>query len=122
MEKQYLYESHLGGYYTAQKKYDRKELYCEQCGDSDWFLGSFSTPKELWDIVRGDVDVDGCGGICLAYIYHFIDEVFNANFNIKYQFPDWSNDKCWEFVANTDDEMVKEIEEFCKNWKDEENS
>lgn len=35
----FLYESHLGGIYTTDKEQNPDELYCEECGDSDWFIG-----------------------------------------------------------------------------------
>jgi len=44
----YFYESHLGGnIYTTdyEKTYD--ELYCEECGDSDTFLGEYDTWEEF---------------------------------------------------------------------------
>lgn len=46
MTEYYLFEAHLGGvYWTADE--DFNPGYCEQCGDSDWRIGTFSTIKEL---------------------------------------------------------------------------
>ena len=39
----YVYESHLGGLYTSDDYIPFDELYCEQCGDSDYEIGSFDT-------------------------------------------------------------------------------
>jgi len=40
----HLYESHLGGYYTTDHYI--KDTYCDQCGDSDTYLGEFKTEEE----------------------------------------------------------------------------
>ena len=43
----YVYESHLGGLYTSDDYISYDELYCEQCGDSDYEIGSFDTFEEF---------------------------------------------------------------------------
>lgn len=42
----YLYESHLGGYYTSEDEIPYEDLYCETCGDSDQYLCS-GTEEEI---------------------------------------------------------------------------
>lgn len=42
----YLYESHLGGYYTSEDEIPYEDLYCETCGDSDQYLYS-GTEEEI---------------------------------------------------------------------------
>lgn len=37
--EKYLYCSHMGGVFTSDEKISFDDLYCEQCGDSDDFLG-----------------------------------------------------------------------------------
>lgn len=32
----YIYENHLGGYYTSDEELDWEQLHCDQCGDDDW--------------------------------------------------------------------------------------
>ena len=52
----YLYESHAGGLYISDEELDYDWLYCEACGDSDEFVGTFETVEELKDLlgsVRG---------------------------------------------------------------------
>lgn len=39
----YVYESHLGGLYASDDYIPFDNLYCEQCGDSDYEIGSFDT-------------------------------------------------------------------------------
>ena len=58
----YIYESHLGGLYTSIYELDYDELYCEQCGDSDWLIGYATTKEEAWDLLQSDVDINGSGG------------------------------------------------------------
>ena len=36
----YIYDSHLDGFYTNNKKLDDDFLYCETCGDSDYLIDS----------------------------------------------------------------------------------
>lgn len=42
----HVYENHLGGYYTTEHRLTYEEEYCEQCGDSDWYLGQVANEKE----------------------------------------------------------------------------
>ena len=53
MEKYYIYEGHLGGYfwtlYELGGDYDEDgydALYCESCGDSDWEVGVLELDHE----------------------------------------------------------------------------
>ena len=36
----YIYDSHLDGFYTNNKKLDDDFLYCETCGVSDYLIDS----------------------------------------------------------------------------------
>lgn len=58
----YLYESHMGGLYTNENELNYENLYCEQCGDSDWLIGEFNTIKEYWDLIKDDCSINGSGG------------------------------------------------------------
>ena len=42
----YKYEGHLGGLYTSDDVLDYEDLYCEECGDSDWLIGYAETREE----------------------------------------------------------------------------
>ena len=42
----FFYESHLGGIYNTLNYADLDDLYCDQCGDYDDFIGCAST-KEI---------------------------------------------------------------------------
>lgn len=68
----YIYQGHMGGLYTSYDALDYDDLYCEQCGDSDWLIGHASTRKEAWDLLKDDVDVNGSGGWNYDYIKRFI--------------------------------------------------
>ena len=37
----YIYEGHMGGFYSSDEPKDNNELYCEECGNSDWLYGYF---------------------------------------------------------------------------------
>ena len=52
----YLYHSHLGGIYLTEEQQDLEDLYCEECGDSDWELGQVETFEDVLDCIT---DSDG---------------------------------------------------------------
>lgn len=39
----YIYENHLGGLYASDYALDDDDLYCEQCGNSDWCIDCAET-------------------------------------------------------------------------------
>lgn len=47
----YLYESHLGGVYWTTEQQSFEDLYCEECGDSNWLMGTFETMEELKELL-----------------------------------------------------------------------
>ena len=51
-EEQFIYENHLGGFYTSSTEYDYDMLYCDSCGDSDTFLGVARNRAEAWKIMN----------------------------------------------------------------------
>lgn len=69
----YIYESHLGGLYTSDEYLDYDDLYCEQCGDSDWLIGYADTKREAWDLLTDYIDIDGSGGYSHDHIQIFIN-------------------------------------------------
>lgn len=68
----YIYESHLGGLYTSNEYLDYDDLYCEQCGDSDWLIGRATTRAEAWELLKDDTDINGSGGWDYNYVQEFI--------------------------------------------------
>lgn len=48
----YVYESHMGGVYFSKEPVD--DLYCEQCGDSDWLIDTINNDKELIQLLEND--------------------------------------------------------------------
>lgn len=52
----YLYESHLGGYYTSEDEIPYEDLYCETCGDSDQYLYS-GTEEEIISQFYYEIDI-----------------------------------------------------------------
>ena len=48
----YIYESHMGGLYTLDEPLDYEDLYCEECGDSDWLIGYAETREEAWNLLK----------------------------------------------------------------------
>lgn len=71
----YIYESHMGYLYVDDNILDYDEQYCEQCGDSDWFIGRANTREEAWNLLKDDINIDGfSGGWDYEYIQDFILE------------------------------------------------
>ncbi|NLZ34913.1 MAG: hypothetical protein GX889_08450 [Clostridiales bacterium] len=50
MKELFLYESHTGGFYIEEEL--KNNLYCEDCDDSDFYLGSFRTKEEALNLIR----------------------------------------------------------------------
>lgn len=73
--KLYIYQDHLyGGLFTNERDLSFDELYCEECGDCDWFLGEASNRQEAWGVLEELTDTDGQGGLHLEYVKKFIRE------------------------------------------------
>lgn len=66
----------MGGLYTSDDLLGYDELYCEQCGDSDWLIGYAETKEEAWRLLKDDTDINGFGGWDYNYVLNFI----NVNF------------------------------------------
>jgi hypothetical protein len=47
----YIYENHMGGFYTTDEMLDDDSLYCETCGDHDWLLGQADTKEEFLGLI-----------------------------------------------------------------------
>lgn len=102
----YLYESHLGDLYITDTKRDPDSLYCKQCGDFDWFLGTFETVKDFWRLIRDDWT--------LQYIYPIMVETFGLPDEVKYK-DDYERDS--GFCCNSDEEILARILELIKENK-----
>ena len=70
----YIYEGHMGSLYACDMFLDYEDLYCEQCGDSDWLIGYAATRSEAWELLRDITDIDGSGGWGYEYVKEFIEK------------------------------------------------
>lgn len=76
----YVYESHLGGLYTSDDYIPSDELYCEQCEDSDYEIGSFDTFEEFLRYYADNIYVDPLdGGYSLDLIISTVGCAFDDN-------------------------------------------
>ena len=48
----YIYEGHMGTLLASKEKLNYEQLYCEQCNDSDTFLGIANNRNELWELLK----------------------------------------------------------------------
>ena len=49
----YLYKDHIfGKYYSSNFEQDYEQLYCDQCGDSDRFIGEYETDEEMQALIE----------------------------------------------------------------------
>lgn len=68
----YIYENHLGGgLYTSDYELDYEDLYCEQCGDSDIYIGEADTREEAYELLKDDYDEE--------YLNEFLRDWENDN-------------------------------------------
>ena len=73
----YIYEGHMGSLYTSDTRLNHKDLYCEQCGDSDCYIGYAATRAEAWELLKDKTDINGSGG----WDYDYVQEFINKNWN-----------------------------------------
>lgn len=69
----YIYKNHLGGLYIDENYLDYEDLYCEECGDSDWCIGQAETKEEAWELLKDETDINGPGSFEYEYVQNFID-------------------------------------------------
>lgn len=50
----YLYESHMGGFFYTNIELDYDDLYCEDCGDNDQYIGCFGSFEDAWNYLKED--------------------------------------------------------------------
>ena len=68
----------LGGLYTSDDYIPSDELYCEQCGDSDYEIGSFDTFEEFLRYYADNIYVDPLdGGYSLDLVISDVGYSFN---------------------------------------------
>mgnify|MGYP007025966197 CR=1 FL=1 len=98
----WVYESHLGGLYTYDNPLPVEDLYCEECGDSDWDLGEFETLRDFLRYYADNICVDECeGGYPLDVVLDDIAHRFDDNLT-------WDEAACIVWEAR------KELEEECE--------
>lgn len=68
----YIYEGHMGDLYVTNEALDYEDLYCEQCGDSDWLIGYAETRDEAWNLLKDETNIDGSGGWDYEYVQEFL--------------------------------------------------
>ena len=68
----YIYEGHLGSLYVSDDYLDFDDLYCEECGDSDEYIGRADTAEEAWELLKGITSINGSGGWDYDYVQEFI--------------------------------------------------
>jgi len=81
----YFYESHLSGViYTTDYEKDYDELYCDECGDSDWYIGEFDSWEDFISQIDPEVDFTYCSPEFLAEMSGLtIERVLELNPKIK---------------------------------------
>lgn len=103
----YLYDGHLGGLRISDEILGYDQLYCEQCGDSDSFIGSFETIKDFWNLIKDECDIDGSGGLALQYVYPIMVAEFGLSDNLEYD-----DQYSYLVCCNSDQEILNRIKEL----------
>lgn len=68
----YLYDNHLGGFYSTKEQLSNEECYCDFCNDYDAELGEYNTLQEAWSLLKDRTSIFGTGGYCLDSVCSFI--------------------------------------------------
>ena len=50
----YLYRGHMGSLFATDELLSFEERYCEQCGDSDDYIGYAKNMQEAWDLIKDE--------------------------------------------------------------------
>lgn len=79
----YIYLSHLGSLYTSKKQLSNKELYCEDCGDYDEFIGEAKDLKEAWELMKGQTREFGSEDSRWWFTLSGIIRLLEENFNVE---------------------------------------
>lgn len=103
----YIYEGHMGSLYTSDTFLEYDDLYCEQCGDSDWLVGHADTGEGAWNLLKDSTDIDGSGGWDYDYVREFI--LNNWDFDID----EWDD----YYLTPYENEIMKFIWGI-KSWDD----
>ena len=86
----WLYELHMGGLAAYSYPIPDEDLYCEQCGDSDWELGEFETLPDFlrYYDYRMPVGTNDCvmNKICRRFESEFDGYVGKHNAAIKFDY------------------------------------
>lgn len=113
----YIYEGHLGSIYATSYELDYDDLYCEQCGDSDWLVGGVETVGELLDAIASLVV--GAYNLSPEYVQEWVNEEF-PDLNIK--LPTLSLDETREYrlIDGADEPIYCEFfNRICECYEDE---
>lgn len=113
-EPLYLYESHLGGLYTTTDLLGFDSLYCEQCGDSDFCLGSFSTLAEFWKLITYPNENESL--FDLQYIYPLAVRYFCLPYTVTYRDK---NEERYGICSNSNEEIISNINKSIKECETE---
>ena len=99
----YIYQGHMGSLYTSDTYLDYNELYCEECGDSDSFIGYATTRAEAWELLKDETDTFD-ESMCVS-CPHFEDYDYcnDECENFKHS-GGWDYDYVQEFINNNWDE------------------
>lgn len=67
----------MGGLFSSEELLDYDDLYCDECGDSDSYIGFASTKEDAWNLLKDYTDINGSGGWDYNYVRKFIDANWN---------------------------------------------
>lgn len=68
----YIYENHLGGFYINDRYFSDEELYCEECGDSDYCIGRADNRKQATKLMQGYLENND--NVPEDFIEHFVEQ------------------------------------------------
>lgn len=64
----FLYDSHMGGFYSTKEELSEKNNICEICNSSDWLIGEYENLFDAWCLLKDKTNIFGTGGYSLTYV------------------------------------------------------
>lgn len=102
----FIYESHLGGIYYTYEDLDYDDIYYEDCGDCDTYIGEANTMSEALEVLHDYINEtytgeDACR-MCRKHGYDFGEDC------------DKDCDKTWNTGGYDKEEIMADLKVYFK--------
>ena len=94
----YIYQGHMGGFFATNEQLDYDSLYCDQCGDSDTYIGCANNAQEAWDVLKKYTDT--------------FDDSICENCPHRDKMDNYCDEQCKEYIENSGYYNVSYVMQF----------